>query len=128
MDLTSLKPSKADTGATLTLLHPATDAPLPVTITLLGQDSQKYRALERKKKQANLDSIIKGKKAAALNAERLDAEDLDDLVALTVTWSGVEFDGEPKPCTTENVRRLYTELSWVKEQAQAFINERANFF
>lgn len=129
MDLNALKPVKADKGATLDILHPETEEPIEgMSITLLGQDSAVYRKLQLSKQQAILNRMAKGKKAADLDAEKLAEDTIDDLVKLTVKWTGFEINGEALPATSENFRMVYTEWPWIREQAQEFVANRANFF
>ena len=129
MDLNSLKPVKADKGATLEIMHPETEEPIGgMTITLLGQDSAVYRKIQLAKQQAILNRMAKGKKMVDLDAEKLAEDTIDDLVKLTVKWTGFEIGGEDLPCTPENCRMVYSEWPWIREQAQEFVANRANFF
>lgn len=129
MDLSKLKTAKADEGATLELLHPSTmDVIEGMTITLLGQDSQVYRKLSLGKQQAALNRMKRGKKAEDLDAEKLSEDSINDLVKLTVAWTGFERDGKPVEFNEVNVKNIYTEFPWIREQAQEFIADRANFF
>ncbi len=129
MDLNALKPVKADKGATLDILHPETEEPIEgMSITLLGQDSAVYRKMQLSKQQAILNRMAKGKKAAELDAEKLAEDTIDDLVKLTVKWTGFEINGEALAATPENFRMVYTEWPWIREQAQEFVANRSNFF
>jgi hypothetical protein len=38
------------------------------------------------------------------------------------------LDGKDLEPTQENVLMVYTEWTWIKDQAQEFVNNRANFF
>lgn len=130
MDLSKLKTSKSEQGAVLQVLHPSTEEAIKgMTITLLGQDSSVYRKIQLGKQQAALNRMAKGKKVADLNAEKLAEDTLDDLVSLTLDWTGFELDGKKLECTPENVLKVYgdNELSWLKEQVNEFIGDRANF-
>ena len=128
-DLNSLKPVMADDGAVLNIVHPETEEVIEgMTITLLGQDSKVYRKLQMAKQQAALNRISKGKKAVDFDAEKLAEDSIDDLVKLTVSWSGFTLDGKKLDCTPENIRSVYAEWSWIKEQVQEFVADRANFF
>lgn len=128
-DLNSLKPVKADDGATLELVHPESEEIIPgMTITLLGQDSKVYRKIQLAKQQAALNRISKGKRAVDLDAEKLLDDSIDDLVQLTTAWTGFMLDGVALECTPENVRKVYNEWAWIKEQVQEFSASRANFF
>lgn len=129
MDLNDLKPVKADEGATLQIVHPETEEPIDgMTIILLGHDSAVYRKLQLAKQQSILNRMSKGKKAAELDAERLNADLIDELTKLTVGWSGFTLDGEELTATPENVKTVYSEWAWIKDQAQEFVSNRANFF
>lgn len=128
-DLNSLKPIKADDGAILEVVHPESEEIIPgMTITLLGQDSKVYRKIQLAKQQAALNRIAKGKKAIELDAEKLVEDSIDDLVKITTAWSGFMLDGKELECTPENVRTVYSEWAWIKEQVQEFVADRSNFF
>jgi hypothetical protein len=128
-DLNSLKPVRADDGAVLEVVHPESEEVIPgMTITLLGQDSKVYRKIQLAKQQAALNRIAKGKKAVDLDAEKLAEDSIDDLVQLTTGWSGFTLDGVTLECTPDNVRKVYSEWAWIKEQVQEFVADRSNFF
>jgi hypothetical protein len=128
-DLNSLKPVMADDGAVLNIVHPETEEVIEgMTITLLGQDSKVYRKLQMGKQQAALNRISKGKKAVDFDAEKLAEDSIDDLVKLTVSWSGFTLEGKKLDCTPENIRSVYADWAWIKEQVQEFVADRANFF
>jgi hypothetical protein len=134
MDLNSLKPALADEGAVLELVHPNSEEAIPgMTITLMGHDSAAYRKITLKKQQALLSRLSKGKKAIDYKAEQIDPDTVDELVALTVGWTGFEMkdaDGilYPLEATPDNCRTVYTEWKWIREQAQEFVSNRAHFF
>ncbi len=129
MDLNKLKPVKADEGSVLELRHPESEEPIAgMTITLLGQDSAIYRKISIAKQQAVLSRMSKGKKALDLDAEKLAEDSIDELVKLTVDWSGFKLDGKDLECNPKNARTVYSEWPWIKEQAQEFVANRANFF
>lgn len=129
MDLNSLKPVKADEGAVLQLVHPDSgDAIKGMTVTLLGQDSEVYRKIQLGKQQAALNRISKGKKATDLKADQLAEDTIEDMVKMTVTWTGFELDGKELECKPVNVKKVYTEWNWIFEQVTEFVSDRANFF
>lgn len=131
MDLNSLKTVKADKGATMEVVHPATEEVIPgLTITLLGHDSAVYRKIQNAKNQAIINRMTKGKKIVDLDVEKLAEATIDDLVKLTVKWTGFEMDGKPLEPTPENFALVYNDplLAWIKDQALEFVANRANFF
>lgn len=128
-DLNSLKPVMADDGAVLNIVHPETEELIEgMTITLLGQDSKVYRKLQMGKQQAALNRMAKGKKAIDLDAEKLSEDSIEDLVKLTTAWTGFALDGKKLEFTADNVRMVYNDWAWIKEQVQEFVGNRANFF
>tara|TARA_R110000868_G_scaffold29270_4_gene108860 strand:+ start:1982 stop:2389 length:408 start_codon:yes stop_codon:yes gene_type:complete len=128
-DLNLLKPVMADDGAVLNIVHPETEEVIEgMTITVLGQDSKIYRKLQLGKQQAALNRMSKGKKALDLDAEKLSEDSIDDLVKITIGWTGLSLDKKELEFTPENVRTVYTEWAWIKEQVQEFVGNRANFF
>jgi len=90
----------------------------PVVITLHGTDSQACR-------QA-LDSLHARLEAPQTDPDPDQAE-VDILAACTKDWRGFRDATGPVPCTPENARRIYADYPVIREQAAAFITERANF-
>lgn len=129
MDLNDLKPVKADEGSVMELRHPATEELIPgMTITLMGQDSATYRTLQLAKQKSALERVSKGKSAIETNPAKLAEDTVEDLVKLTISWTGFTLEGKELKLTPENARKVYTEWQWIKEQVQEFISGRANFF
>jgi len=59
--------------------------------------------------------------------EEMEDEALDVLIACTKGWRGIDWDGQPLPCTPENVRMLYTRLPWLRREVGQFTGELSNF-
>jgi hypothetical protein len=129
MDLNKLKTAKADEGVLMEVRHPETEENIEgMSITLLGQDSAIYRKIALAKQQVALNRISKGKKIADFDAEKMAEDSVDDLVKMTLAWTGFSLDGKELKPTPENFRMVYAEWPWIKEQAQEFVANRANFF
>ncbi|MFC3072347.1 hypothetical protein [Shinella pollutisoli] len=131
MDLASIDTKElAETGAVMTVEHPGTGAPVldeagkETTITLLGADSAKLR-----KRQNDLinDVMKKGFRPKSVTAEKSEEDKIVTLALATVAWSGIKVDGEALECNFENAKRLYRRLPWLKDQADSFVGDRANF-
>ena len=127
--------SMAEEGALMEVTDPRTGDPLKdsdgnkVTITLAGMDSKRYQDGQYKIQNKRINqSIRKGRMQATIDAEDLAKENLELLVDCTLSWSGFTWRGEVLPCTAENARMLYTQLGWLREQADSFIADRQNFF
>ena len=131
MKLSELKIRKADTGAVLKLRHPKTEEVIPgMTLTLLGKDSKVLRAIQLDRTQAALNRMQRRGADAPVASEIID-QSMDDLVALTIGWEGfTDDDGSLIPFSKDAVKKIYNdpELPWIKEQADKFVNDRANFF
>jgi hypothetical protein len=132
LDLSSLDTTKAaEDGAVLEIRHPTSGAVLSngdgraVTLTLAGMDSQRARKAERQATNRRLR--MGGRRAISVTADELDNDSLDLLAACTLAWSGFAVDGSELECNAENARRLYRQFPWLREQAQQYIDDRANF-
>lgn len=134
MDLNSLNTKvAAEEGAKLSLVHPATGEVLTdektgkaLTITLAGVDSDRYREADRRITDKRLATTQAGRKVS-LTHKSLESDQLERLVAATISWDGVGLGAETLECTPDNVRKIYKELLWIREQVEAFVNDRANF-
>lgn len=116
----------ADSGAVMQVRDPRTNVAGDATLTLLGEDSEK----SRKARFAVADRRNKARVAArnlVVSAEEIDADELDVLVDCTIGFSGFSKQGAPLEFSSVNVRALYTRLPWLREQAELFRADRANF-
>lgn len=90
----------------------------PVMITFSGRDSVLYRKMVddiREDRLGNRDNMTPD--------ERLS----DMLARMTVSWSGIVFEGRELPCDFEHAFSLYKKTPWLREQAEPFFNLRRNF-
>lgn len=98
--------------------------PTDISIEVAGQDSDEFRKAEVAKRNRRLKAAQKGKK---ITAEQLDEEGLDLLVNCTVSWQNVFWGKDEMECTPENVRKLYTEHPFIREQIDEAIADRTLF-
>lgn len=127
MDLAALDTRKgAEQGFELQLTHPQSGVPLAGRITLLGQDSQAWEDKLRELLKARVARLQRNRKNVA-SVEELEADAVEQLVAVTQGWSGLSFAGEAYAYTAENARKLYTGYPWIREQAYEAVNDRGNF-
>lgn len=119
----------ANQGQVMEVLHPATNQPLlddednPVTITLAGIDSDVFRKAQRAATNRRL--AMKGR--TKITADELETDALETLVACTLGWSGIGMNGEALECNHANIRKVYTEFRWLREQVDEFVGDRAAF-
>lgn len=124
-DLAMIKDSMED-SAELTIVHPKTGENMNMVITLASPDSEKYRKLSMAMRNKNLQYATKNRGMAS--AERLDEDALNLLVGATLAWKGVSENGELLECNPQNVRRVYSDFAWIREQVDTFLGDRKNFF
>lgn len=140
MSLTSLNiASAANEGRVMPVLHPDDRTPLkgpdgnPVTITLMGQDSDAFIRSERTARNKMVDNMAKQVKFSAAASDQQAAE---TLAACTLDWSGIPagwIDGSddetPAEFSRDAAKALYASpgLRWLKAQVDEFVAERRNF-
>lgn len=130
MDLATLDITKAaNEGATMEVLHPTEgtvlkdEAGKPITITLIGQDSEKVK----KRQRVEMNKRLKNGRRQTMTAEELEEQGLQLLAFCTLSWSGIKLDGQDLDCNAANAVIVYQRLPWLKEQVDAFVGDRANF-
>lgn len=137
LDLANLDTGVAsDNGAEIELLHPTTNAPLDIFISILGKDSQAFREYVKSETNANIrrEAMAKrrGREAPSPTAEDIDEKAVELLVLCSTGWrSGDEktltYKGENLPFTVANAKRIYTEQLWIRRQVDEAIGDLENF-
>ena len=95
----------------------------PITIDLLGLDSDAYKKAKRENQRARLGRRNPGK----ITPEELEEEGMNLMVAVTVGWTFKDAAGNAIPCNAQAVRELYQTYPDIMEQADAFVSDRGNF-
>ncbi len=118
----------ADGGAELVLKNPHDGGPLlvagaPVTISLIGADSEERRKAER----ALLDRNLKKRQGGTFSADDIDDAAIEILTACTKGWTNMRMGGETLAFAPKNAKMVYGRFRWIREQVEAFVNERQNF-
>jgi hypothetical protein len=138
MDLASLNVKEmANEGADMEVLHPVTgkvltieeegpDKGQPVTIRLIGKDSEDYQKAAHKLANKRLNSVSKSGKIK-VTTEELEEEELTLLILATKGWKGLTLNKEPFSYSPDNAKKLYTDFPFIREQVSAFITERGSF-
>ncbi len=101
----------------------------PVTITLAGTDSARWRKAEdvignRRLKRANPRTGA-GAGAKSMEEQRDDRAFL--LASVTLEWHGIVVNGQPWECSPEKAKELYLVAPFIAEQVDEFITDKANF-
>ena len=123
-DIAAYRDEALDT-AVVTINHPGTGEPTSIKITVASMDSEKYKQISMKVQNEQLKYAMKNR--GKTTAERIASNSLEILVGATVSWEGLAEGDKPLPCTPENVRKVYTDLPFIKEQVDEFLGDRRNF-
>lgn len=124
MDLSEIR-KQAQDEAWVTILHPVSGVETSMRIRLLSPDSERYRQIDNRIRNATTKSMTK---RGGLSAEELSESGLQLLIQATVGWENVIFDGQPIQFSPENVRTVYTDFPFIREQVDRFLGDRRNFF
>lgn len=127
MDFSQIDLVKAsDKGAECHLNHPVYGTPLytednkKITISILGRDSRVFR--QAVAEAADPESTGRSGPEAA------EAAAIDIMSKCITGWANIMWDGKPLEFTDENVRMFLTKFPPIRQQLDAFLSKRANFF
>lgn len=111
-----------DRGASLTLSHPVTGERMQdIVLTICGPDSTTARQARIKYSD---ELMAFRNRPPASELERIEVERLARLV---IDWS-VKRDGKPVEFSFTNVVRLLSSAQFIREQVEAFSQNRAPYF
>lgn len=126
--------SLSDAGVDMPVKRMNTDEPLiakngkPVSIKLLGPDSDMYREFTRRQVQKRFAKASDTKSLDKIDFEEVESDTLDLLSSCTIGWSNVlDKDGNEIAFTRETARVLYANYPVLREQVDSFVANRANF-
>ena len=120
---------------TVTLYHPATNEDLknadksPMTITLHGPYSQRYKSVLREQQQRRSQALPPSQAARppALTADELDAYSRELLEQCIEDWKITLEGDDVLPFTPENVQLVLDEFPYVRDQISAAMGDVAGF-
>ena len=137
LDLASLDTVAAcDAGAEIELLHPTTDAPLGIFISVLGRESRVFKDYTRQSINTRLRKEAvnrkRGRDPEVATVEAAEEDSTAALVACTQGWRTGDvktllFKGQDLPFSPPNALLVYNALPWIKRQVDEGIGDLANF-
>lgn len=117
----------ANAGAWLVLLD-HNGVPSPARIRLLGADSDEYEDEFRRQQRQQAKEIERTRKIKVSSPEAQLEGAITLMIVCTAEWEGLlDSDGKAIPCAPQNARDLYLKRKDIREQVDAFINDRSNF-
>ena len=112
----------------LELIDPTTEKPCGAVIELASARHPKRKRMELDRSRELTAKMLKKRGGLKPDDVQPDPDQIVDLlVASTLSWDGFGRDGSPLPFSSENVRWIYENCEWVRDQALAFMNDSANF-
>jgi hypothetical protein len=111
-----------DRGADCVIVHPVTGAPMPdLVFTIAGPDSDTQRRAKLKLQ----DELLHYR--GVVPAEDQLRMSIEQLARCVVGWK-VTSDGKPLEFTHTNVVRILTKFAFIREQVEAFAQNRKPYF
>lgn len=110
---------KVQDVAIIELKNPETGKPIPgpnkkpMSATLHGPYSKTYRAAIREMQKARMEAGG----TAEMSLDESEEMQTDLLIACIKDWN-VALDTDAVPCTPENIREVFAEYPWVRDQLQ----------
>lgn len=98
------------------------DDTTPLTISVLGSDAKAVRHTKEQQTRRLLRQTRKKYTPQDLYNDRIETA-----AAAVTGWSGWTLNGEPWPCTPENVRALFA-TEHILEQVEDAVKRHASFF
>jgi len=127
LDLASLDTAAgAEAGFELQLRHPATRDPLPMWITVRGQDGATFRDVQRELERRRLETAQR--RNQSVTHDDIEEDTIELLGRTTLGWRGnFTLDGQELPFSTLSAMAVYRRFVWIREQVAAAEASRANF-
>lgn len=122
MDLSLLQ--AADTAVVL-LRHPVSNESLDgVSVTVHGHDSAVFRNAVKERQRAALAK----KSGDKLDIDEAEKRSIELLATCIVGWAGIQEDGKDVAYSKESAKYILMKYHWIREQIDAAIADRSNFF
>jgi hypothetical protein len=130
---------EADRGKVMQVLHPVSRVPLigpdelPVSISLLGTDSDVYNAEVNKNRDSNIEEL---RRRAKYSSAADDNKGARLLAKCTMGWHNIPMawvdgsqDETPAEFSYDNALKLYKNrgVRWLREQVDEWMADRSNF-
>ena len=131
MDLSGLT-AQSDT-ARIDLYHPVTGEALtddqgqPMWVEVYGVDSARYREIDQKITDRNLQKALRSGGRNTVTTEQITAQEWERLTYCIKGWH-IIVQGDVPACEPMKVREVLEALPWLREQIETGMKDRAHFF
>lgn len=124
-DIANIKPNEHK----FEIMHPATDEPLGISVTIMSPDDPRMKPIKRKVTDFNLQKQKRGK---TLKAVEIEDNEISLLFGTIIGWDwhgeDVSFKGEKPEFNPKNVALVLKELPWFKKQVNDELDDEKGFF
>jgi len=118
---------KAEEGAFLNLLSPDDGSETGILIRLAGADSDLFQETQSKLINKRATKFNPSKPWAPITNEERIKDTITVLVKCTLAWENMVMGGKELEFTPDNIRMVYENFPWIREQVDSFVMERRNF-
>ncbi len=124
MDICELKPVER----TIDIVHPKTGEALGITVNIISLNDPKIATLKRRIQNQRLDLERRGK---GFKADDVEENFTNLLIAAITGWEWKDdatFHGEKPELNEKNIKEVFKELPWFKNQIADAIGDEESFF
>lgn len=123
MDISTLVPNER----IIEIKHPANDEKLGIRVTIVSLNDNKTKQIRRQFINKRLELEKKGK---SFKADDIEENETDLLIASMTGWDwyDAEFHGEKLDFNESNIKKVFRELPWFKDQISEAVSDEKAFF
>lgn len=123
MEISTLKPN----DRIIEIKHPATDEPVGIRFNIVSLNDDDMKQARRKIINKRLDFEKRGKNFKASDVEE---NELDLVIAAVKSWEWYDatFHNEVPAFNENNIRKVFEELPWIKDQVAEAVGDDKAFF
>lgn len=123
MEISTLLPN----DRIIEIKHPSDDKPLGIRVTVVSLNDEKLKQIRRRIINKRLELEKRGKN---FKADDIEENEFEILVASVTGWEWYDatFHGEKPAFNEANVRKVFAELSWFKDQVAEAVGDEKAFF
>lgn len=130
LDLYNFTSDKANIPADVVFIHPVTKKPTDVVFQVVGLDSSAAQACMDLQQTMRVNELAKteGQQEVLFDPKESRASTIQLLVACTVGWKNLQWQGQELPFSPENAAMIYELVPSIKEQVDKAVGDRKRFF
>ena len=123
MDISTLVPNER----IIEIKHPANDEKLCIRVTIVSLNDNKTKQIRRQFINKRLELEKKGK---SFKADDIEENETDLLIASMTGWDwyDAEFHVEKLDFNESNIKKVFRELPWFKDQISEAVSDEKAFF